>query len=262
MRGVALGVAVLLAVAAPRAAAPLRVCADPDNLPYTDRSGAGFENKIAALIARDQGTTVEYTWWPQRRGFLRNTLNAGRCDVTIGLPQGDPGAATTLPYYRSTYVFVARRDARVHVRSFDDPALKTLRIGVQVINEDSTPPPAHALTRRGIVSNVKGYSVYGDGGGAALVSAVARGEVDVATAWGPQAGYFAARQPVALEIVPVSPLVDGFLHQSFAISMGVRRGDDARLQMLNRFIATHRREIATLLSEYHVPRVPEGAARR
>jgi mxaJ protein len=238
------------------------VCADPDNLPYTNSAGEGFENKIAALIARDRGTTVQYVWWPQRRGFLRNTLNAGRCDVMTGLPQDDDAAATTKPYYRSTYVFVTRRDAHLRVRSFDDPALKTLRIGIQLIGDDDSPPPALSLSRRGIVRNVKGYSVYGEGRGAALITAVARGDVDVATAWGPQAGFFAARQPVPLDLTPVSPRVDGnVLPQTFAISMAVRRGDTANLRMLNRFIDTHHREIDAVLTEYHVPRVTERGTR-
>ena len=127
---------------APRAAGPLRVCADPNNLPYTNSAGEGFENRLAALVARDQGTTVEYVWWTRRRGFVRDTLNAGRCDVMMGLLHGDQAAATTKPYYRSTYVFVTRRDSHLRVRSFDDPALRRLRICIQLINDDASAPPA------------------------------------------------------------------------------------------------------------------------
>lgn len=244
---------------APRAAAPLRVCADPNNLPFTNSAGEGFENKLASLIARDQGTTVEYVWWPQRRNFIRDTLEMRRCDVMMGLPADDTEAATTKPYYRSTYVFVTRRDARIRVRSFDDPRLKTMRIGVQLIgDDDASSPPAHALSRRGIIRNLVGYSVYGEGRGDSLVTAVARGEVDIASAWGPQAGYFSARQSVPLNLVPVSPALDGnFLPQTFAISMAARRGETTTIRMLNRFIDTHRPEIARLLAEYHVPLVPE-----
>lgn len=263
MRILLFGIIALLITVSPQAAAPLRVCADPNNLPYTNSAGEGFENRLARLVARDLGTSVEYAWWPQRRSFIRNTLDAGRCDVVMGLPEGDHAVATTKPYYRSTYVFVTRRDARLHVRSFDDPALRTLSIGIQLIDEDGSSPPAHSLSRRGIVRNVRGYSIFGDDGGNGLVSAVARGEVDLAAAWGPQAGYFAARQAVPLELVPVSPRVDGgFLPQTFAISMGVRRGDTNRLSILNHFIDTHRREIDKLLAEYHVPLVPTGGTRR
>jgi mxaJ protein len=254
-------IAVLVSVT-PDAIGPLRVCADPNNLPYTNAAGEGFENKLAQMIARGEGTTVEYVWWPQRRSFIRDTLEAGRCDVMMGLPVDMMDAATTTPYYRSTYVFVTRRDTPVRVRSFDDPALRKLRIGIQLIGDDDSSPPAHSLSRRGIVRNVRGYSVYGDGRGDALVTAVARGEIDVAAAWGPQAGYFAARQPVALDLVPVSPRLDGnFLPQTFAIAMAVRRGDTSNLRMLNRFIATHRGDINALLAAYHVPLVAEPGPR-
>jgi mxaJ protein len=247
----------------PRAAVPLRVCADPNNLPYTNAAGEGFENKLAASVARDQRTTVEYTWRAPGRSFIRETLNAGRCDVIMGLPAGVETVATTRPYYRSTYVFVVRKDSHLRVRSLDDPALKTARIGVQLMNEDDSSPPALSLSRRGIVRNVKGFSTYGDGGGNALISAVARGDLDVAAIWGPQAGYLAARQAVPLEVAPVTPRLDGgFLPQTFAISMAVRRGDSDRLRMLNRFITTHRSEIDALLTEYRVPLVPEGGTRR
>jgi len=248
----------------PRAAMPLRVCADPNNLPFTNSAGEGFENRLAALIARDQGTTVEYVWWPQRRNFIRDTLDMRRCDVMMGLPADDTDAATTKPYYRSTYVFVTRRDARIRVRSFDDPALRTMRIGIQLIgDDDASSPPAQALSRRGIVRNLRGYSVCGEGRNDSLVTAVAAGEVDIAAAWGPQAGYFASRQSVPLDLVAVSPPLDGrVLPQTFAISMAARRGDTTTIRMLNRFIDTHRPQINSLLTEYRVPLVPESVARR
>jgi mxaJ protein len=250
----AAGGMIAAASAAPQHTPPLRVCADPNNLPFTNRALQGFENRLADLLARELGTTVEYTWWPQRRNFIRDTLDARRCDVVMGLLADDSGVATTRPYYRSTYVFVTRKDAGLRVRSFDDPALRTLRIGVQLIGDDDSSPPAYSLSRRGIVRNLVGYSVYGDGRGDALVSAVAARQVDVAAAWGPQAGYFAAQQPVPLVLAPVSPRIDGgFLPQTYEISMGVRRGDIARQRRLSQFIATHRSQIRKLLADYHVP---------
>jgi mxaJ protein len=239
----------------------LRVCADPNNLPFTNAKGEGFENRIAQLLAHDLGARVEYTWFAQRRGFLRNTLSAQRCDVVIGLPVDAEGAWTTKPYYRSSYVFVTRMARKLRIRSFDDPRLRSLRIGVELIGEDgANTPPAHALSRRGIVGNVVGFSVYGDyrtnSPPSAIIAAVARGDVDVAAAWGPLAGYFAARQPVPLDIVPVVPQVDGrFLPQTFSISMATRRRDDARHARLERFIEERRRDIDAILAEYHVPRV-------
>jgi len=243
------------------AAEPIRVCADPNNLPFTNDRGEGFENRIAELLARDQGTRVEYTWWAQRRGFLRNTLNARRCDVVMGLPTSMDAALTTRPYYRSSYVFVTRRARRLHIGSFDDAQLRHLKIGVPLVGDDSSnAPPAHALARRGMTANVVGYSVFGDyrtnSPPSALITAVAHGDVDVAAAWGPLAGYFAARQSEALEITPVHPEADGPLPMAFDISMAVRRGDTARKQMLNAFIERRRKQIDEILTEYHVPRIP------
>jgi mxaJ protein len=239
---------------------PLRVCSDPNNLPFSNSRGEGFENRLADLLARDLGTTVEYTWWAQRRGFLRSTLNAGRCDVVMGYPWHADPVLTTAPYYRSTYVFVSRRAARLDIRSFDAPQLRTLRIGVQLVGDDgANSPPAHALSRRGIVNNVRGYMVYGDyshdSPPSEIVRAVARGDVDVAAVWGPVAGFFAAREKVPLDIVPVAPRTEGVLPETFAISMAVRRDDRARLRQLDGFIQRRRADIDAILARYHVPRV-------
>jgi mxaJ protein len=241
----------------------LRVCSDPNNLPFSNAKGEGFENRIAALLARDLGTTVEYTWWAQRRGFIRNTLSAGLCDVVLGYPTGAEMVLTTRPYYRSTYVFVTRASRRLRIRSFDDSRLQQLRVGVQLVGDDgANTPPAHALSRRGVVDNVVGYTVYGDyrtnSPPSAIVSAVAHGDVDIATVWGPVAGYFAARQDVPLDLTPVQPAVDDQLPQTFEISMAVRRDDRAGLARLNRFLIERRQEISRILETYHVPRVAEG----
>jgi mxaJ protein len=243
-------------------AVPLRACADPNNLPFSNVRLEGFENRLAGIVARELGTEVRYTWWAQRRGFLRNTLNAGTCDVVMGLPSAVEMALTTRPYYRSTYVFVTRRDLRETIAGFDDPALRRLRVGVQMVGDDgANSPPAHALSRRGIVRNVVGFSVYGDYASenppARIVAAVAAGEVDVAVVWGPLAGYFAPRQRVPLRVVPVSPQFDHpGLPFAFDISMAVRRGDTALRARLDHVIVRRRSEIDALLAEYGVPRVP------
>jgi mxaJ protein len=247
------------------AAPPLRVCADPNNLPFTNQRGEGFENRIAELLARELHTHVEYTWWAQRRGFLRQTLDAGRCDVVMGLPAGIDAVLASRPYYRSTYVFVTRRARHLDICSFDDPRLKTLRIGVPMVGDDgANAPPAHALARRGIVANVVGYSVYGDyqreSPPARLIAAVARGDVDVAAAWGPLAGFFAERQTVPLRVAPVAPQLDAArLPLAFDIVIAVRRGDEARRAMLDAFIARRQAQIDRILTEFHVPRVDAPA---
>jgi mxaJ protein len=243
---------------AARSTATLRVCSDPNNLPFSNDRGEGFENKLADMLARDLGTRLEYTWWAQRRGFLRNTLDAGRCDVVIGYPSAADNVQTTAAYYRSTYVFVSRRSRKLRVGSFDDPVLRHLRIGVQLIGDDgANAPPAHALGRRGLAEHLVGYPVYGDyrkeSPPSAIVTAVARGDIDVAAVWGPLAGYFAAHQPVPLELTPVQPRADGPIPQTFSISMAVRRRDTARRERLDRFLRERRGDIDRVLADYHVP---------
>jgi mxaJ protein len=252
------------ATATPQARQHLRVCADPNNLPFSNQRGEGFENKIAALVAREMNTDVQYTWWAQRRGFVRNTLKAGECDLIVGVPLSFEMASTTSPYYRSTYVFVYRKDRHLNIHSLDDPLLHKLKIGVQMIGDDAAnTPPAHALTNRNIIQNVRGYTVYGDysqaNPPARIVEAVAKGDVDLAIVWGPLAGYFAKRQKVPLEVVPVEPQIDlPYLPFVFDISMGVRRGDDAFKEELEQILAHRRSEIDSILDEYGVPRAGKG----
>jgi mxaJ protein len=255
--------------AAAREAPVLRVCADPNNLPFSDRARRGFENRIVEVVARDLGARIEYTWWAQRRGFLRNTLGAHSCDLVPGMPSGSDAALVTSPYYRSSYVFVTRRQGGVLVRSLDDPVLRRLRIGVQMVGDDyANSPPAHALAARGIVDNVRGYLVYGDyrqqAPAADIVRAVADGEVDVALVWGPLAGYWAQRQPVPLELVAVEPRIDlPFLPMVFDVSMAVRRGDERLRRRVEAALGRHRHDIDRILASYGVPRVDgmaEGGA--
>jgi mxaJ protein len=241
-------------------AAALRVCADPNNLPFSHRNLEGFENRIAALLASDLRTSVRYTWWAQRRGFLRNTLNARACDVVMGLPSSVQGAGTTRPYYRSTYVFVSRRDRHLRLASLDDEVLGGLRIGVPLVVDDGGgSPPAIALSRRGLATNLVGFSVYGDytreSPPADLIAAVAAGRVDLAIAWGPLAGYFASRQRIPLDVIPIAPPRDRTLPFAFDISMAVRRDDEDLKRTLDDFVARRQAEIDAILDAYNVPRL-------
>lgn len=246
--------------ARPRA---LRVCADPNNMPFSDSAGHGFENRIASLVARDLHEPVAYTWWAQRRGFVRNTLGAQRCDVVIGIIAGDEQLSTTTPYYRSTYVFVTRRSSRLRLASMDDPRLHHVRIGIHVIGDDyNSLPPGVALAGRGIVQNVVGYSIYGnyaqESPPSTLISAVAHGKVDVAIAWGPLAGYYAARSRVPLDVSPVSNAMAGHgIPFSYAIAMGVRTGDSTLHGTLERELHARRAAIRRILQDYHVPLVSD-----
>lgn len=249
------------AVRAAKTSDALRVCADPNNLPFSDSLQRGFENHIASLVARDLGMPLRYTWWPQRRGFVRNTLKAGDCDVVIGVPQGYDMVTSTAPYYQSTYVFVTRADRRDPIQSFDDPRLKHMKIGVHLMGDDySNSPAAVALLRRGLGGNITGYMIYGDyskeSPPSRLIDAVARGDVDVAVAWGPLAGYYASHSRVPLDVKPVTPAIDTpFLPFVFGISMGVRRGDSTRKAILDSELVRRRSAIDSILAAYGVPRV-------
>jgi mxaJ protein len=242
-----------------------RVCADPENMPASNRGQMGFENRIADLVARDLGTTTSYVWWGQRRGFIRNTMNAtlaeGRCDVVIGVPSGYDLVRTTKPYYRSTYVFVYPKGKGPQVTSLDDPRLKTLKIGVHLLGDDYTnPPPVHELSKRGVVGNLVGFSTFysRENRPSAIIDAVAAGTVDIAIVWGPAAGYFARRQKIPLAVVPV-PSGKGDLPFEFDISMGVKHGNDKLRTRLEQVLDAKRSEIAAILNDFGVPLVASTA---
>ncbi len=243
------------------AAGILRVCADANHLPYSNAAGEGFENQLAERVAAAMGRVVETTWWPQRRGFLRNTLDAGRCDVVIGVPASLDRVLTTEPYYRSCYAWVFRADEREPFASLDARGLVDRRIGVHLIGDDyANSPPAHALAERGVVDRVVGYSVYGNYGSESPlrepVDAVARGEIDAAILWGPIAGFFAGRQPIRLRVVPI-PEVPGHVF-AYPIAMGVRRDDNALRDALDGTLDTLDGEILALLERYGVPNCGGG----
>ena len=263
-----LAAVLLLSAVASASSKVLRVCADPNNLPFSNQHEKGFENRLARLVAADLGMTVEYTWEAQRKSFLKRTLWAGKCDVVMGVPADAIGLRTTKPYYASTYVFVSRKDKNSQVSSLDDAALRKERIGVHIIGDDyAALPPAEALAKRGIVRNVVGYSIYGNlsepDPPAKLISAVANDDVDVAIAWGPLAGYFAPRAGVPLNIVPIcSDVPDRFAPMVFPIAMGVRQDDAALLSKLNQVLERRAKDIRQVLTSYGVPFANAEVAQR
>ncbi|WP_026190769.1 substrate-binding domain-containing protein [Methylobacterium sp. WSM2598] len=243
----------------------LRVCADPNNMPFSNLNGEGFENRIVEIVARDLGAIVTYTWWAQRRGFLRNTILAGRCDLVPAVPVGLEALRPTRPYYRSTYVFVSRPNGP-SVGSLDDSNLTRMTVGVQLAGNDAaSTPPAQALARRGMTENVRGYLLTGDyarpNPPARIIDAVARGEIDLALAWGPMAGYFAARANPPLRVTPIEPVIDGPKGPMvFDVAMGVRREDEDLRREIGAALERHRAEIDAILLQYDVPR-PDGGHR-
>ena len=236
------------------AAGALTVCAAPDNLPYSNRERAGFDNRIAALLARDLGLELRYVWVPDQRGLIRKTLQSGFCDVLPGVPAGIEGAPTTSPYYRSTYVFVSRAGSPP-VRTFDDPRLANARVGVEVVGNDMAATPAgHALARRGIY-HVSGFPPLGlTPAVQRMVDALARGELDVGVAWGPPAGYFADRAHAGLTVVPAErPADQPMLPFTFAIAFAVRPDAPLLRRALDAAIDRQHAAIARILDEYAVP---------
>ena len=190
---------------------------------------------------------------------MRNTLNEKKCDFWPGIASNVEMVATTRPYYRSTYEFVSRSDANLKDLTLDDPRLKRLKVGVELVGDDaSNTPPAHALAARGIIGNVRGYMLYGDyakpNPPAEIVRAVERGDIDVALVWGPLAGYFAAKSPVPLRLEPVTPwMADMQWPMQFDISVGAQKDDQQLLKNIDRVLRQRRHEIDQLLADYHVP---------
>lgn len=256
--------------AMPRSAAAdeggvLRVCADPNNLPLSHRNGTGFENKIAELFARDLGWKLEYTWVPQRMGFIRNSLRARiegseryRCDLVMGLPVGFELAATTKPYYRSTWVLayvrgqgldsVATPEALLRL---DAAKLRALRLGVFGLT-----PPADWLARHHLLGQVVSYRPQtGDPAqypGEIIEHDLLSGKIDVAFVWGPIAGYFASRNPDRrVAVVPFTS--DPAIKFDYAMAMGVRFGERQWKTELDRLIARNRAGIHDILVAYGVP---------
>lgn len=234
----------------------LRVCGDPDNLPYSNERLEGFENRIAAVVAAELGAVPVYAWWPHQRGLVRNTIDAGTCDVIFGVPEGLDFVLWTKPYYRSSYVMAYRGDRGHDLPSLDAPELEQLRIGVHV-----NTPPEESLARRGLLDNVATYSLFFDPRGdrdrpRKLLDDLVAGTVDVAVAWGPLAGYAAATSSAPLEIVPLED--EPGVPLSFDISMGVAKGNDELKDRLEAAIDRRQAEILAILEEHGVPVVPAG----
>jgi len=229
-----------------------RVCADPDNLPYSNEAGEGFENKIAELLAGELGREVAYTWYPSTVGFVRNTLAARVCDVVIGVPTTNELMQNTNPYYRSTYALIQRTDAEPRVTKLDDPALTTMRIG-GVANT----PPITLLAQQGLIGNLAPYQLMADTRhdhpAQEMVQDVENGEIDIAVVWGPIGGYFAQEADGVLLVTPLAADESSPVRLDFRMSMGLRRGEPAWKDQLNGLIKEQQPAIEAILMDYGVP---------
>lgn len=239
-------------------AGPLRVCADPNNMPLSDHAEEGLENRLAQLVASKLGTSVQYTWWSQRKSFIKNSLDQNKCDVLMGVPSSLDSVSVTRPYYRSSYVFVSRRNRNLDISSLLDARLAGWRVGINVVGDDYA-PPAGALARQGMTQNIVPFSLFGapvdSGTTRQIIDAVDRGDIDIAIVWGPIAGYFGkfAKSPLAIQ--PVSPAAFAGIPFAFDMSMAVRKGDDELKSKLNVIIQAESSSIEQILSFYGVPQV-------
>lgn len=234
------------------AQAPLRICADPDNLPFSNQNEGGFDQQIAVLITRDIHRKPVFVWARARRGFLREQFNKDACDLLVGVPSGMRSVLTTVPYYTSSYVFVSPLRQHLQLSSFSDPELNGRRIGLQILEEDLS-PPSLPLIREGHAGQLVGFGSFGREEGS-VVRAVADGRVDVAVVWGPVAGYFAQHSVTPLSLSPVdSSYRFAGIPFTYGISLGVHKGETVLLAQLNASIMRMRPEIEKILATYRVP---------
>ena len=230
----------------------LRVCADPHNMPFSTDKGEGFENKLAELIAAKLAKDLAYTWYPQAPGFVRNTLAAYKCDVLMGVPQGDDLVQVTNPYYRTAYALVFKAISDLAgVDTIEDPHLKGKRIGIV-----AGTPPADNMAVNGLMANAKPYPLVidtrVDSSAAAMIHDLAAGEIDAGILWGPMAGYYARSAGPEMTVVPLVKEKSG-PRLAYHISMGVRFADQEWKRLLNREIAQNQDAINKLLMSFGVP---------
>jgi quinoprotein dehydrogenase-associated probable ABC transporter substrate-binding protein len=229
-----------------------RVCADPRDLPFSNKEGQGFENKIAELLAQKLGKSVAYAYYPNSTGFIRNTLNAHRCDVVMDMPQGDDFVQVTNPYYRASYALVMKKGGDLEsVATLEDVRLKGKRIGIV-----AGTPPATNLAVNGLLANVKSYPLVVDTRfdtpTADMIKDLDDGVIDVGILWGPIAGNFAKNDKTPLQVTPLVNETTG-PKMVYRMGLGVRHSDQEWKRALNRLIAENQVEIDKILDGYGVP---------
>lgn len=234
-----------------------RVCGDPHNLPYSDTQGEGFENKLAELLAKALGKSVDYTWYPNAPGFVRRTLAIYKCDVIMGMPQGDDIVQVTNPYYRTAYTLVFKPGNGLDgIDTLADPRLKDKHIGII-----AGTPPATNMVLDGLIAKAKSYPLVidtrYDSSAAAMIKDIVDGTVDGGVLWGPLAGYYARQSKTPLTVVPLLKEKNG-PRMAYRIGMGVRYSDQNWKRELNRLIREKQGEITALLLEFGVPLLDEN----
>ena len=230
----------------------LRVCADPNNLPYSNKAGDGFENRIAEMFAAELGVPIEYTWYPGTIGFIRNTLRVRKCDLVLAAPTASELLQNTNPYYRSTYAIVSRKDAALTATSLGDPAIKSLRIGVV-----AGTPPATLIAKYRLFDQMRPYQLMVDtrfdSATTRMVEDIVSGEIDIGLLWGPIAGYHAKTHNPPLVVTPLKTTAEEGVRLDFRIHMGLRYREPEWKLRLNKLIAEKQDEINAILLDYGVP---------
>ena len=234
----------------------LRVCSDPANLPFSNDKGEGFENKIAEVVAADLKVPVEYTWFPQAIGFIRQTLFAKRCDVVMGYAQGDDLVLNTNHYYRSTYALVLRKGSDLDgVDNLEDPRLRGKRIGII-----AGTPPTTAMALLGLMERAKPYPFMVDrryeSPAERMIEDIQSSDIDAGVLWGPIAGYFAPKVSGDLKVVPFLKDAAG-QRMAYRITFGVRPLEDEWKRQLNGIIAKRQGDIDAILLQFGVPLLDE-----
>lgn len=243
--------------AEPASSSSLRVCADPDNMPFSSEKGDGFENKLAELIARELDAKLEYSWFAEASGYVPNTMGRDACDLVMGYAQGTGLIEDTNPYYHTSYVLIYReRDANLKdVNQLSDPRLKGKRIGFF-----ARTPPASILAIHGLLGNAKAFEINADESASkaaqTMVEEIASGELDLGLLWGPVGGYYAERADVPLKLVPLVKENAG-PSTIYGITMGVRPNEPQWKHTINKLIAENQGEINVILEGYNVPLLDE-----
>jgi mxaJ protein len=237
-----------------------RVCADPENMPYSNQKGEGFENKIAEVLAKDLGKELSYEFWLDRQGYLRNTINAQRCDVIMGMGSDVDNLRTSKPYYRSGYVFVYRKSSNYNIKDWDSPDLRKGIIGIV-----GQSPPTIALRDHDLMGNAHPYRLQRDLNmpPSEMIDDLVAGKNDIAIIWGPIGGYFAKQSKEPLVVVPIPTFKserDSFDTEKgkseFNISVAVRKKDKERMEMIQAALDRNQSKIMKILDDYGIPHVP------
>lgn len=260
------GLALLPAMAAVSANAALtdgiiRVCADPQNMPFSNEKGEGFENKLVDLIAAKLDKQVVYTWLPQVMGHVSTLPDDIECDLLMGYAQGTGQIEDTNPYYRTSYVLIYRQNDKslAGVETLADDRLKSKTIGIL-----ARTPPVSIMAMNGLMANARSFEVQGDGNAASaasdVIAAVASGEIDAGILWGPLGGYYAQTAKVPLALVPLVKEKAGPT-TIYGITMGVPPNEPEWKHKLNKVIAENQADINALLSKYNVPLLDESGNR-